>query len=296
MKTIDRRDLLKAAEVAALTRLIPSVPQLADGPGIRRHNKKGIRINMLPPGLSLTAGFSLARDCGFSQMEPFATFDGQRVIEIQSAAHKSGIHIGSVANPMNWQYPLTSGEPALAAEGIKAQTAALENAHAWGADAILMIPGVVTPEVSYEQAWVRSRRQIERLLPVAEKLGVVIALEEVCDQSKFLLSPREFVRYIDAFRSPYLRAYFDVGNVMPVGYPQDWIHQLGHRIEKVHVKDWNPKTRKFVDPGGGAVNWPAVRQAFIDVGYKGTFTVELGPGDAAYLKDLSQRIDRLLLS
>ncbi|MGH9378632.1 MAG: sugar phosphate isomerase/epimerase family protein, partial [Terriglobia bacterium] len=133
------------------------------------------------------------------------------------------------------------------------------------------------------------------LIPLAEQLRVVIALEEVCAQSKFLLSPLEFVRYIDDFKSPWVKAYFDVGNVMPVGYPEDWIHTLGERIVKVHLKDWNPKTRKFVDLGDGAVDWPAVRQSFIDIGYKGTFTTELSGGDAAYLRNLSQRIDRLLL-
>lgn len=261
----------------------------------RLHNNKGLRINMLPKNFSLAEGFKLAVECGFNQMEPFATFDSHFARQIKEAAGAATLHIGSVANPMNWKYPLSSGDPQTAEKGIKAQTAALENAHFWGADAILMIPGVVTPSVSYREAWDRSRRQIERLLPLAEKLRVVIAIEDVCDQSKFLLSPLEFARYIDNFKSPWLKAYFDVGNVMPVGYPQDWIHTLGERIVKVHLKDWDPKTRKFVDLGDGAVDWPAVRQAFMDIGYAGTFTTELQGGDAAYLRDLSRRIDRLLL-
>lgn len=291
---ITRRDFLAAA-LSGSALLGGGRQDVRDGAKQRLHNNKGIRINMLPKNLSAIDGLKAAVGAGFSQLEPFATLDRSRALAIKNSAHSAGIRIGSVANPMNWKYPLTSGDPAVAKKGIEAQTAALENAHDWGADAILMIPGVVTPEVSYHDAWVRSRQQIERLLPVAERLRVVMALEETCDQSKFLLSPREYVRYLDDFKSPYVRAYFDVGNVMPVGYPQDWIHALGKRIVKVHLKDWNPKTRQFVDLGDGVVDWPAVRQAFIDVGYAGTFTAELGGGDAAYLRDLSRRIDRLLL-
>ncbi len=291
-----RREFIKITAAGAAGGLAMLRGKNASGAARRLHNPKGLRINMLPSGLSMAEGFKLARECGFTQMEPFATFDARLVRETKAAADAAKIHIGSVANPMNWKYPLSSGDPAVAAEGFKAQSAALENAQAWGADAILMIPGVVKPDVSYEEAWVRSRKQIEGLLPLAEKLGVAIAMEEVCDQSKFLLSPRDYIQYLDSFKSRSVRAYFDTGNVMPVGYPQDWIHELGHRIVKVHLKDWDPKTRKFVDLGDGAVDWVAVRQAFIDVGYTGTFTAELRRGDAAYLKDISGRIDRLVLS
>lgn len=291
---ITRRDFLATA-ISASAVFGQAHQDGAGGAAARLHNNKGLRINMLPKNMAMADAMKVAVDCGFNQIEPFATFDDHLARETKNAAQQARIRIGSVANPMSWKYPLSSGDPAVAKKGAEAQAAALRNAHFWGADAILMIPAVVTPAVSYREAWVRSRKQIEQLLPLAERLRVVIALEEVCDQSKFLLSPLEFVRYIDDFKSRFVRAYFDVGNVMPVGYPQDWIHTLGARIVKVHLKDWNPKTRKFVDLGDGAVDWRAVRQAFIDVGYKGTFTTELAGGDATYLRNLSQRIDRLLL-
>jgi L-ribulose-5-phosphate 3-epimerase len=260
------------------------------------HNKKGIRANMLPKHLGMRDAFKLARDCGFEQLEPFATFDKALVGKIRDAAKDAGLRIGSVANPMNWKYPLSSGDPLVETKAFEAQTAALQNAHDWGADAILTVPGVVTPSISYEDAWIHSRKQIGRLIPVAEKLGVVIALEEQGGHSKFLLTPIEFAQYIDAFKSAKVRAYFDVGNIVPIGYPQDWIHTLGKRIVKVHLKDYDPKTGKFVGLGEGAVDWPAVRKAFMDIGYTGTFISELPAGDAAYLRDVSQRIDRLLLN
>jgi hexulose-6-phosphate isomerase len=103
--------------------------------------------------------------------------------------------------------------------------------------------------------------------------------------------------YIDEFRSPWLKAWFDVGNVVLYGYPQDWIHILGKRIVKVHLKDFKRKEDGYawVNLGEGDVDWAAVRQAFADIDYAGSAITELDGGDETYLRDVSRRIDRLLL-
>ena len=138
---------------------------------------------------------------------------------------------------------------------------------------------------------------VEReLLPMARDMKIVIAVEEVWN--KFLLSPLEFARYVDEFESPWVRAYFDVGNVVLYGFPQDWIRTLGSRIVKVHLKDFSldRKTSQYAwkNIGEGDIDWPQVRKAFGEIGYAGYVTTEVRGGDAAYLKDLSQRIDRFL--
>ena len=136
----------------------------------------------------------------------------------------------------------------------------------------------------------------ERLLPLARDLKVVIAVEEVWN--KFLLSPLEFARYVDELDSPWLKAYFDVGNVVFYGYPQDWIRTLGARIVKVHLKDFQldrPNGRFFwKNIGDGDIDWLEVRRALADIGYAGYVTTEVNGGDAAYLKDLAGRVDRFL--
>ena len=119
----------------------------------------------------------------------------------------------------------------------------LRNAHFWGADTVLLVPAVVNPQTSYHDAWTRSQEQIRKLIPMAQELKVIIGIEEVWN--KFLLSPIEFARYVDEFQSPWIRAYFDVGNVVIYGYPQDWIRTLGKRIVKLHIKDF-----KFAEARG----------------------------------------------
>jgi hexulose-6-phosphate isomerase len=42
------------------------------------------------------------------------------------------------------------------------------------------------------------------------------------------------------------------------------------------------------------VNWPEVRKAFDDIGYKGYATVELKGGDREYLTDVAKRVNNLL--
>ena len=111
--------------------------------------------------------------------------------------------------------------------------------------------------------------------------------------NKFLLTPRDFVQYVDEFKHPLIKAYFDVGNVVHFGVPQHWIRALGKRIVKVHLKDY-ARRGGFVDLGEGDVNWPEVRKAFAEIGYTGEATVELRGGDREYLTDVYQRVKRLL--
>ncbi len=123
---------------------------------------------------------------------------------------------------------------------------------------------------------------------------MIIAIEEVWN--KFLLSPLEFARYIDEFQSPWIRAYFDVGNVVISGYPQDWIRTLGKRIVKLHLKDFTFRKRvaEFTNLLEGDIDFKAVHAALADIGYKGTATVELNGGDAAYLKEVNTRFEKIL--
>jgi L-ribulose-5-phosphate 3-epimerase len=200
-------------------------------------------------------------------------------------------------NMEHWRSPLSSADPAVVAKSVAGMETSLRNAKAWGAGVVLLVPAVVNPQTSYKEAWTRSQRVIkERLLPLAAELKVVIAVEEVWN--RFLLSPLEMARYVDELDSPWAKAYFDVGNVVLYGYPQDWIRTLGPRIVRVHLKDFSMDRGKgtfaWKNIGEGDIDWPAVRQAFADIGYAGYVTTELEGGDAAYLADVSGRVSRWL--
>lgn len=258
--------------------------------------KKGILLEMLPEKLSFADRFKMARDVGFEVVQAPTTTDERIAEEIKKAADAASIRIDSVMNMDHWKYPLSSGDPAVVEKSLAGMRTSLRNARFWNADAVLLVPAVVNPETSYRDAWTRSQAQIRKLLPLAEEHKVVIAIEEVWN--KFLLSPLEMITYIDEFRSPWIKSWFDVGNVVLYGYPQDWIRTLGKRIVKVHLKDFKRRENGYawVNLGDGDVDWGAVRAAFGEIGFSGSATVELEPGDEAYLRDVSSRVDRLLLA
>ena len=205
--------------------------------------KKAVEFDMLPAALPILDRFRLARECGFEQIECPTTPDQARAEEMLAASQAAGLPIHSVMNQEHWRSPLSSPDPAVVEKSLDGMRLSLRNAKLWGATTVLLVPAVVTAETSYAQAWERSQREIKTLLPLASQdCGIIIAIEEVWN--KFLQSPLEFARYIDEFNSPYIRAYFDVGNVAINGYPQDWIRTLGSRIVKLHIKDFRFRNRR----------------------------------------------------
>ena len=260
-------------------------------------SNKAVLNSMLANGLSYAQRFAAARAAGFDAIEMQTIARADEASEIKDAARTSGLPIHSVMNADHWRFPLSSGDRDVVNRSVAGMEASLRNAALWGADAVLLVPAVVDQATSYRDAWARSQQVIrERLLPLARELKVTIAVEEVWN--KFLLSPIEFARYIDELDSAWLKAYFDVGNVVFYGFPQDWIRTLGPRIAKVHLKDFRldrPNGRfAWTNIGDGDIDWREVRRAFDDVGYRGYFTTEVAGGDAAYLRDLAGRVERFL--
>ncbi len=254
--------------------------------------KKAVLISMLPKDLSYVDRFRLAVDVGFEAVEAQTIKDPREAEQIKEASEKAKLRIHSVMNMDHWQHPLSSSDPEVVKRSVLGMETSLRNAKLWGADAVLLVPAVVNPQTSYRDAYTRSQTQVKKLIPLAKELGVVIAIEEVWN--KFLLSPLEFANYIDEFKSPWVRAYFDVGNVVLYGFPQDWIRTLGQRIVKVHLKDFNSKTKEFVPLTEGSIEWREVRTAISEIGFNGYATVELPAGDEAYLRDVSRRVDQIL--
>ncbi|MCX5757003.1 MAG: sugar phosphate isomerase/epimerase, partial [Candidatus Hydrogenedentes bacterium] len=177
-----------------------------------------------------------------------------------------------------WEYSLSSSDPAMRDKGKDAIAKLLQLAKWLGVDTLLTVPGMVTPEISYDMALENTLDAIQDLVPAAERLGVCIAIENVWN--KFLLSPVETRDFIDQFQSPQVGAYFDIGNIVAYGYPEHWIRILGERIRMVHAKDFRASTGTmdgFVMLLEGNVDWPAVMAAFREVGYDKALVAEYGP-------------------
>src|SRR5580700_11267541 len=282
---ITRRQIISSAA---------AVPFLAAAAPARLPIRKAVEYNMLPRTMSVREKFLLAKGIGFEAIELPTTPDPAKAEEMLAASKEAGLPIHSVMNSEHWRSPLSSSDPAVVEKSMEGMRTSLHNAKLWGADTVLLVPAVVNPETSYAQAWERSQRQIRKLLPLAEELKVIIGIEEVWN--KFLLSPLEMVHYLDEFQTPWIRAYFDIGNCAITGYPQDWIRTLGKRIVKLHVKDFSFKKRvaEFSPLLEGEIDWKAVYAALAEIGYQSTATVEINGGDSDYLKEVNRRFDKIL--
>ncbi|MGH9832780.1 MAG: TIM barrel protein [Blastocatellia bacterium] len=291
----NRRDFLKMSAIGAATTLLPQNGFASSPAPISTQGgqlKKAVLISMLPRQMSYLDRFKLAVDVGFEGIEMQTIIDPKEADQIKEASEKAKLRIHSVMNMGHWEWPFSSPNPDDVKKSVERMEISLRNAKLWGADMVLLVPGVVRPDTTIPQAWQRSQPHIKKLIPLAKELGVVIGIEPVWN--KFLLTPYDTAKYVDEFKSPWVKAYFDVGNIVMYGFPQEWIRALNKRIVKFHLKDFDTKTRQFVPLREGSIDWKEVRKAIGEIGFSGYLTVELPGGDEAYLREVSRRVDLIL--
>jgi L-ribulose-5-phosphate 3-epimerase len=298
---MQRREFLKTAGgVLALAALSPAGSSLnaraADGS--KRSIGKAIMWGTVGVKGSVLEKMKAVKAAGFDGVEMNSHMDQDEVIR---ARDEAGLTIPSVCGVHHWGKPLSHPDPKIREEGLEALKQTLRDAKRYGASSVLLVPGVVSKEISYPDAYTRSQAEIRKAIPLAEQLGVKIAIENVWNQ--FLLSPLEAARYVDEFNSPAVGWHFDVGNVINYGWPEQWVRILGKRIQKLHIKEFSRARR---DKEGlwkgfdvplleGDDDWPAVMKALDEVGYSGWAMTEQPGGDTPEgLHDLASRLGRIL--
>jgi len=294
---MNRREFLKSSSLVACSGAwIGDVASTTSAAQSANALKKGACVGVLPSALSLAERFQLARKAGFQGVEPNTLNAPGESQQYKEAATAAGIEITSIMNSDHWKYPLSDNDPEVVKKCMDGIRTSMQNAYDLNAGAVLLVPGIVTADVRYVDVYRRSQEKIRELLPLAKELGVIIAIENV--GNRFLLSPLEFARYIDEFDSPFVKAYFDIGNIVTNGYPQDWIRTIGKRLVRVHIKRFEPGVDhpKFdpADRRTQGINWVEVSKALKEIGYTGWVTAEVKGGDEAYLKDLSARMDKFI--
>jgi len=296
-----RREFFKnCSGVIALAALAPGAlaEDKSSSAAPKRQIRKAIMWATVGVKGSVLEKMKAVKEAGFEGAEMNSHMDQDEVV---SARDQVGLVIPSVCGSHHWSKPLSHPDPKIRAEGLEALNQTLRDAKRYGASSVLLVPAVVNKEVTYAEAYTRSQAEIRKAVPLAEELGVKIAIENVWNH--FLLSPLEAVRYVDEFNSPAVGWHFDIGNVITFGWPEQWIRILGKRIQKFHVKEFS---RKRSDQEGlrkgfdvplleGDDDWPAVMKAIDDIGYTGWVMTEQGGGDTpAGLRDLAQRLEKIL--
>ncbi|MDB6037980.1 MAG: hypothetical protein JWM99_1821 [Verrucomicrobiales bacterium] len=301
-QSISRRRFLHIAATSASIGLLTGVP--THGVPFGGRIRKAMIVGPVTEATLLPL-----KEAGFDGVETTHICPEEEAARGKAVAEKLGLRVHSVLR--GWM-EFNNEDPAKVETSLESTRKALRAAKAYGADDILLVPcrvggmpmpeawefditfdpktGHVTKVVSGDnsrfEAYIRaqnratdtSRAAVQKLIPLAEELKVIIALENVWNN--LWVKPDLFQNFVASFNHPWVKAYFDIGNHVKYAPPQDWIRTLGPLVAKLHVKDFklNPNGHggSFVHPRDGSIDWPAVRKALDDVGYTGWATIEDG--------------------
>ncbi len=268
--------------------------------------KKSINIGVLG-NINLEEGLRIIKDAGFQAVElnigkllnTESTED--EIKTVRDKVFSSGLEISSLLG--GW-YSFISNLPYKREESEKLLIKGLKICRILGTDSLLVVPGAIraTPEenipVRYDIGYTRSIESIKKAIPVAEENGVYVCIENVWNN--FLLTPIEMRNFVEEINSEFVRVYFDVGNILKIGFPEMWIRILGRLIKRIHLKDFKVNignANGFCGLLEGDVNWPEVVQALKETGYDGYLTAEYGPYKyypETVIYHLSLSIDKIL--
>ncbi|MBL6724200.1 MAG: sugar phosphate isomerase/epimerase [Rubripirellula sp.] len=297
--SLKRRDLLAYAAFGgtAIASSVRGAEQRVEAEQKRKRYDMKKSINLwafpYPDRMSLRQCMELAKKAGFDGIElnydlesDLSPNKGTRDFQaIRRMAEEIGIEISGVCSFLFWPYPLTSNDPAERSKGLELAGKMTQAAHDLGTENLLVVPGAVhmpwredhdpTPN---DICLARAKESVGKLLPLAEKLGVCMNMENIFFNG-FLMSPMEMVDFVDSFGCPNVKVHFDTGNIMEYQFPEHWIPILGSRIKNVHLKEYTKKGsdhsletfRPLLD---GTTNWPAVLEAFDKINYDGFLTFE----------------------
>ncbi len=295
-----RRDFLKTGGAAVALAALSPTGFTDEAPEKKRGLKKAIMFATVGIPGTVLEKFKAIKDAGFAGVEPMSHMN---VEEVLKARDETGLKIPSVCCGTHWKENLAAPNPAERERGLDGLRQSLQDAKKYGATSVLFISAVVNKQVSYADAYTRSQQELRKAIPLAEELGVKIAIENVWNN--FLLSPLEAARYVDELKSPAVGWHFDIGNVLRYGWPEQWIPILNSRIQKLHMKEYS---RQKMQSAGlwkgfdvqyleGDNNWPKIMKALDGIGYNGWAIAEPAypnaASDAAGLKNISDRLDKI---
>ena len=243
---------------------------------------------------SLEERFKAMKAAGFDGVELSSHMNQDEVVKALAA---SGLKAASVCCSTHWKDTLSDANPEVRAKGLEGLKQSLRDAKRYGATSVLLVPGVVNKDTTFDECWKRSIEQIRLAIPLAEELGVKIAIENVWNN--FITTPEQAVKFLDEINSPWVGWHFDTGNVIKFSPPETWIPLLGKRIVKVHFKEFGKAKGFDVEFFQGDNNWPAIMKALDNAGYQGWAITEM-PGkqtkDTESLKTFSDKLSKILAS
>jgi L-ribulose-5-phosphate 3-epimerase len=331
---VDRRDALRCGLAAlgiatAVTGLAStSIAQEAPAakPADQRRSspkryemKKSINLWAFPypDRMSLRESMQLAKDAGFEGIELNYDLESdlspksqtKDFVAVRKMADDIGIEISGLCSFLFWPYPLSSNDLDKRNRGIELAGMIAKAASDMDVEDVLLVPGAVHipwrddhEPVPNDVCDRRAREAVGKLATQAEKLNVSLNIENIFFNG-YLMTPMEMNAFVDSFNSEHVNVHFDTGNIAMFQHCEHWVPILGKRTKNVHLKEFTKKGtdysletfRPLLD---GTTNWPALMDAFDQVGYRGFLTFEYFHPYTHYPEALiyqtSDSLDRIL--
>lgn len=295
---MQRRSFIKNSTIAATATALGIPAAKASVQKAKPAIKKSLKIEMVKGDQPLLEKFKMLKELGYDGVE-FSSPHQYDNKEILAARDKTGLQIPGVVNSEHWKSPISSPDPAVRKKCLDATITALNDCKLYGGTTMLLVAGVANEKISYADAYTRGIAEIKKMIPYAEKTGVKIAIENVWNN--FLISPLEAARFVDEINHPLVGWYFDIGNILRYGWPEQWIEILNKRIMKLDVKEYSRKKQNDeglwkgfdVELMEGDNNWPVIMQALEKIGYNGWASAEVPGGDKDRLKVIIDRMNKI---
>ncbi|MGC9320056.1 MAG: sugar phosphate isomerase/epimerase family protein, partial [Armatimonadota bacterium] len=215
-----------------------------------------------------------AKDAGYEAFEltfreqrdtALASMTDQKIADMVAMAEDMEIELAAAVGSGEPRPDIMTNDEARRQESIDEIKHILEVVKKFGIDTWLLVPGRVSEECPYDDAYYNARDALLDLAPFAEDIDVVIAVEYVWN--RFLLSPMEFARFLGEVGSSHVGLYFDTGNMVIQSYPEQWVKIVGKGVKKVHFKDFQRQGYEWKPLLEGDVNFPAVMEELRNIGY-----------------------------
>lgn len=259
--------------------------------------RKTLKIGMIRIDGSLIDKFKLAKEAGFEGVE--LNVPGVNIEEAKQAAKATGLIIDGTVGGYHWAQRHSDPSEEVRATALAKLKQGLVETAALGGDSMLLVPGH-GKDGTEQEVRDRSMAAIKQALPIAEENEVAILIENVWNH--FLYDHQggsdqtadKLAQFVDAFDSPWVGVQFDIGNHWKYGDPAQWIRTLDHRIKKLDIKGFSRQANKFTKITEGDIDWPSVEKALREIEFTGWLAAEVGGGDLARLKEVSQHLDEAL--
>jgi L-ribulose-5-phosphate 3-epimerase len=251
--------------------------------------QKATGDNFFPKGMTFPQGLALLKRAAYQGVElwlgdrpwfQMKTSDAE-VRQLLEQIQDAGLSVSNVANSLDWEENISARDPAKREAAIRHVERQMETAQILKTDAILIVAGLVTEEIPYNEVYKRTVDTLQKLASTAAKAQVKIGVENCNAEQRFLLSPREFQTFLNDVNSPWVGIHLDVGNIHETGFAEQWIEMHGPRITRIHLKDVHKRRGRcgnqsvYTNIFLGDNNWKAIRAALSKVGYDGWLIAEM---------------------